>query len=259
MGQAETVADTLFSQERLLEPYAREFQGFGHFNIDGHVQPDLAESVAARIRAPPPVPDPNTFLEDLLHEKELGDQALHDGDQQEAIRIWKGVTFQILQASNRRTWLPLKTAGGKYFTDRVSELAFQIESDQAQRSLEAMRPIPLQIQISEGRSFFVHVEEEEEDKPGRLRRHMEHLARVLQVACFDAERVGTVLGTDWTPGNEQLARLCYSVAQGLRLVEWDFDLAEHEINRAGELVPDDPLIESEAQQIRVWKARVQGG
>lgn len=254
MGQAETVADTLFFQERVLEPYTRGLQGFGHFNIDGHVQPDLAESVAARIRAPPPVPDPNKFLEDLLRQKELGDQALRDGDQAGAFKILKGMTSALSQASKRRTWLRLKVAGGKDFTDRVSELAFQIKNDQAQRSLEAMRPIPLQIQISEGRSFFVHVNKE--DKHGNLRRRMGYLANELMGAFFDAEKVARVLGTDWAPSNEQLGRLCYSVAQGLRLSERNFELAERSINRAAELVPDDPLIESEAQQIKVWEGRL---
>lgn len=256
MGEAETKADTLFSQERLLQPYTQELHGFGQFNIDGHMQPDLAEAVVAKVQEEPPLPDPNTFLEDLLHQKELGDQALRDGDQKVATKIRKDAKFALLQASRRRRWLRLKEAGGKYFTDRVSELAFQIESNQVQSSLEAMRPIPLKIQISEGRSFFVDTKK---DKPRSLRLRLEDLGSNLLRACVGADKVGALLGTDWTPSDEQLARVCYSAAQGLRLWERHFHLAEHKINLAAELVPDDPLIQSEAQQIRVWKARVQGG
>ncbi|KAG6356279.1 hypothetical protein INS49_015666 [Diaporthe citri] len=246
------------NQERLLEPYTRELRGFDDFNIDGHVQTDLAEEVVAKVQEEPPPPDPEKFLEDLLHQKELGDQALHGGDQKKASKIWKDATFSLLQASKRRTWPRLKEAGGGDFTDRVSELAFQIESNQAQSSLEAMRGIPLQIQISEGWSYFVDTPEWN-DRPGDLMRRMDYLATDLQRACSDAEKVGTLLGTGWTPSDEQLARVCYSLAQGLRLFELNVDLAERKINRAAELVPDDPLIQAEAQQIRVWKARVQGG
>ncbi|KAK7710695.1 hypothetical protein SLS64_005598 [Diaporthe eres] len=244
------------NQERLLEPYTKELQGSEHFNIDGHVQPDLAEAVVAKVQAEPTVPDPNTFLDDLLHQKELGDQALRDGDYEGASRIWKNTYLAILQASKLRTWPGLKDAGGEDFADRVSELAFQIESNQAQGHLEAMQGIPLKIQISEGRSYFMDTQEE--DKPRNLRGRLQHMAGSLHRACRSAEQVGAVLGTGWTPSSEQLARVCYSLAQGLRLVERSVDVAEDKINRAAELLPDDPLIQSEAQQIRVWKARVEG-
>lgn len=246
----------MLSQERLLEPYTKELQGFDHFNIDGHVQPDLAEAVAATVRAEPKVPDPSTFLDDLLHQKELRDQALRDGNHEEAFRIWKNTILALRQASKHRTWPRLKEAGGEGFTDRVSELAFQIKTNQARGALEAMQGIPLQIQISVGRSYFMNTREE--DKPRNLRSRMAALANHLFKACFDAEEVGALLGTGWAPSSEQLARVCYSLAKGLRLMEQDVYHAEHKINRAAELLPDDPLIESEAQQIRVWKARVQG-
>ncbi|KAI7781010.1 hypothetical protein LA080_015353 [Diaporthe eres] len=244
------------NQERLLEPYTRELRGFDDFNIDGHVQPDLAEAVAAKVKEEPIPPNPNTFLEDLLHQKDLGDQALRDGDQQGASKIWSDASFALFQATKRRTWPRLKEAGGVLFADRVSELAFQIESSQAQSSLEAMRGLPLQIQISEARSYFMGTQDEHE--PDNLRFLMGSLAGILQRACDGAEGVGALLGTGWTPSDEQLARVCYSLAQGLRLMEEDFDLAERKINQAVELLPDDPLIQSEAQQIRVWKARVEG-
>lgn len=254
VGQAETVADTLFSQERLLEPYTTELRGFDDFHIDGHVQPVVAEAVVAKVKEEPPIPDPNTFLEDLLNQKELGDQALRDGDQEQASKTWKDATSSLLQESKCRTWPRLKEAGGEGFTYRVSELAFQILSNQAQCSLEAMRSIPLQIQTSEGRSFFVDMQHG--DKPVNLRRRMVDLARTLQSACVEAEEIGTLLGTGWTPSREQLARVCYTQAQGLRLREQDVDYAEERINLAAELQPDDPLIQSEAQQIIAWKARV---
>lgn len=256
MGQAETAADTLFSQERLLEPYTRELRGFEDFSIDGHVQPDLAEAVVAKVKEEPTPPDPDTFLDDLLHQNELGGQALRGGDQKGASKIWKDASFALFQASKHRTWPRLKEAGGEDFMHRVSELAFQIESNQAHSSLEAMQGLPLQIQISEARSYFMGGQDG--DEPRNLGIRLEALAGNLQRACESAEGVGALLGTDWTPGKGQLARLCYSLAQGLRLAERDVYLAELKINRAAELLPDDPLIQSEAQQIRVWKARVEG-
>lgn len=160
---------------------------------------------------------------------------------------------------NSKIWSRLKDAGGKGFARQVTGLVFEIQSYRAEGYLVAMRKIPLRIQISESRSIVGHVEEA--GKVRRLRAGLVVLMRNLHNIWFIAERIGHILGTDWTPTNEQQAKLQYRLAQGLRLVGDSNSVhdAEENIDRAVELLPDDTEIESEAQQIRVWKARVQGG
>lgn len=157
---------------------------------------------------------------------------------------------------NSKIWSRLKDVGGNGFARQVTELVFEIQSYRAESYLVAMRKIPLQIQISEARSMVGHVEEA--GKVRRLRAGLVVLMRNLRNICFIAQQIGHVLGTDWTQSNEQQAKLHYRMAQGLRLVGRDSQAAEQSIYRAIELLPDDEEIQSEAQQIRVWKARVQG-
>lgn len=158
---------------------------------------------------------------------------------------------------NSKIWSRLKDAGGKGFARQVTGLVFEIQSYRAEGYLVAMGKIPLQIQISESRSIVGHVEEA--GKVRRLRTGLVVLMRNLHNICFIAERIGHILGTDWTQSNEQQAKLHYRMAQGLRLVGRDSEGAEQSIYRAIELLPDDEEIQSEAQQIKVWIARVQGG
>lgn len=209
----------------------------------------------------PTLPDPDTFLGELLCQKELGDKAFSDGEREEAEMLWKGAYDGVLLVLNRSMWPRLKEAGGNDFTHRVTELAFEIWSNQAEGYLVAIRGISLQIQISQARCLLGRVEEA--DKLRRLQGRSALLGGKLRQACRTAEYMGPFLGTDWTPSNEQQAKLHYRLAQELRLQgqgqgQGVHD-AEENIDRAAELLPDDAEIESEAQQIRVWKARVRGG
>lgn len=207
----------------------------------------------------PTLPDPDTFLGDLLSQKELGDQAFSNGERDEADMFWKGAYGAILLVLNRNMWPRLKEAGGKDFTYSVTELAFEIQSSQAESHLVAMRGLPLQIQIV--RSCGPPGRADEAYKLRRLQGCLVLWGGKMREACSTAEYMGPFLGTDWTPSNEQQAKLQYRLAQGLRLVGHAHSVhdAEENIDRAAELLPDDAEIESEAQQIRVWKARVQGG
>lgn len=202
-------------------------------------------------------PDPDAFPGDLLRRKELGKEAFNEGDGEKAEKIWKDAYHIVLLLLNSKIWSRVKDAGGKGFARQVTELVFEIQSHRAEGHLVAMRKIPLQIQISESRVFLGHVEEI--GKVRRLRARLGVLMRNLHLICSNAERIAHILGTDWTPSNEQQAKLYYRMAQGLRLVGRDSQGAEQNIYRAVELLPDDAEIRSELQQIQVWKARVVGG
>lgn len=225
--------------------------------------------MASSVRQQPLYPDPDTFLEDLTRKKELGDQAAAGVHRNMGTSAWTDAKVLILHATSRNMWTALKQAGGKGFMDRVSELAFQIEHSRAERLLEKMHATRLRIQITTAQSRLVGKDESIilrfRADSWLFQSHLSDLADELRKTCADAEVVGTLLGTLWTPSDEQRARICYFRAQGLRLSEDEDDdddrrdarRAEHMINRADELLPGDPLIESEAQQIRVWNARFQ--
>lgn len=197
------------------------------------------------------------FLGELLRRKELGNQAFRDGNNDQARQFWSSVRYLLLEMRNRRQWPRYKKEGGKEFTDRVTELGFQAQANEAQIHLLDIRAACLQLQIHEGQSFYGSTQAE--DKVRRIRGRLVELVRRLDTACSEADSVNRLLGTDWSPSNEQLAKICYRRAHGFRLADKDSHFAEHMINHALELLPDDQLIQTEAQQIKVWRDRVRGG
>lgn len=224
------LTNVLLFQARLLSVFAKVHQGSGNFSIQGHIQPDLAQAVVARFRQEPVFPTPRAFLDDLAHEKELGNQAFNNGDVSEAYKHWGIARVMFYRARLRRAWPRLKQAGGKDFTDRVTELAFQVNNNWAQGYLVGMRNVVMREPWNRAKLDFWH--------------------KQLIDATSDASRMALILATDWGPSDEQYAKLCYRLAVAARLSGGrDLPRAEHFINFAISFLPGNPVIEAEAQEI----------
>lgn len=229
------LADTSSSQGRLLKPVHKILRGFDRFLVSGHLDADLAMAVTAKVRKEPELPQPQVFLEELFHQTGLGNQALSAGDPERAIGCWKTARITILRAANRRAWPRLKTDGGKDFTDGVSQLAFQIENNDAQ-------------------GYLVMMQKVDKTSPGG-HDMLKALGQNVTEACDRAGRSAALLGTGWTPSDEQKARIVYCRAQAHRIAEHYWD-AQQSISIAARLLPGDPLIESEAQEIAGLRERL---
>lgn len=228
----------MFSQKRLLNVYEEEFQGIDHFKIEGHVQQDLAKAVVDTIWKEPTIPRPNEMLEDLTQKKELGNQAYHYGDINKALEYWKEVYFIALEATHRRAWKSCKVAGGRRFTDGVTELAFLVRSNQALCYLIDMRRV-------------------DKSKPNHQLR-LDALLKKVNDIMLSHKRARTIFGTNWKPSREQLGNYYYQKALALRLAGRVVLEAEEFILLAAVYLPDNSLIQLEVQRIAEWKARLLG-
>lgn len=144
--------------------------------------------------------------------------------------------FMIKQAVNRRGWPHLEEAGGKEFTDCVSELAFKTYRDRARGQIRLM-----QADMAGGQE------------------HVRRFADSLYLACWEAANIGGKFRTNWNPSRKQLGSIYYLIAQGHQIMKYDVDRARRFIRVAKELRPNDPLVEAEMGQIERWKAELQSG
>lgn len=225
----------MFLQGRLLKPYGHALQGFDHIEIKGSVHRDLAEDMTRMMHREPALPSPDKFLEKLQAWKGLGDQAALDDDPITALAYWNATNIILYAARNRRAWPNFKEAAGKDFTDQISGLAFQIQSSRIQTYLQVAQKCLMG-----------------DDSAGVFKAWMTQIF----TACCGAMRVGKILGTDWRASDDQLATVLYCWARGHRLAEDDVHFAEDAIYHADRLRPGDPEIQSEMEEILMWKAQV---
>lgn len=211
-------------------------EGAGLFKIEGHVEPDLAEAVVARVCQEPELPQPQTFLEGLIRQKQAGEQAYRNRDLNQASKHLNTTELMLCKARNHRAWPQLKQDGGKVFTDRVTELSFYINVNWVQVYSVVMRGI--------------------DKREPNHRLQLDACGKKLARACSNAGYVEGLLHTDWTPSTLQMANLYYRVALAHRLAEHDADSAERWINLAAGLLPQDPVIQAEAQEIAKMRTSV---
>lgn len=195
----------------------------------------MAKAVVRTMKREPALPSPNKLLEKLLSWKSLGDQSVLESDPLRAIVHWNAANITLLAARNRRAWPSLIEAAGKDYTDYISDVAFQIQSNRVQAYLQLAQTGLLG--------------NDQEDP------FMTWITQIF-TSCNDAMLVGRTLGTDWSASDDQLATLFYCWAKAHRLAEQDVHFAEDAICRAAQLRPGDQEIHSEMRKILDWKARV---
>lgn len=222
-------------QERLFKPQCTRLHGFDHVRIRGSVDPDLAQAVVRAMKRQPALPSPSKLLEKLISWNGRGEKALRESDPLTALVYWNAANTNLLAARNRRAWPGFVETIGTDYTDHLSDVAFQIQSNRAQAYLQVTQTGLLG-----------------DDPEGPF---MTWMTQVFS-ACFDAMQMGKILGTNWTASDDQQATLLYRWAKAHRLAEEDVHFAENVIRRADHLRPGDQEILSEMRRILDWKASV---
>ncbi|KAK2603119.1 hypothetical protein N8I77_009599 [Diaporthe amygdali] len=218
------------NQGRLLEPYRNRLRGFDHVKIGGSIDSDLAKAVVADVTMESDYGTPHQFLAELLWLKEKGNQAFRQNCIIAAEDAWRIAANAISRASTGRTWSHLKEAGGKDFTDRVSELYFQLQSNLTHKLIKDMQASAPDRDV------------------------VQSSARLAWGSVREAQEVAKTLGTDWQPSDEQCAKLCYRLAVAHRLGKGNLLIAEASILYARVILPDDKMIQREKLLIEEWKA-----
>ncbi|KUL88398.1 hypothetical protein ZTR_04914 [Talaromyces verruculosus] len=213
------------NQERLLAPYRKHLHSFKNFKIDGKVKAEIANTVSTEIRQER-IPDPQELLEDIKRQKDLGNKHYLEGDMVKCSDDWCGALLQIHRLAKSHVWSRVKAAGGKPFTDKITELFFQLNMNEMQGTIKVM-----QQSTPQDRAEY---------------------ADGVYEAGQSASMASQVLGTDWKPNLEQRAKLAYRLAMTHRLADDDKRVAQQMITLAAGACPEDPAIQREKEAIRRW-------
>lgn len=172
------------------------------------------------------IPDPQELLEDIKRQKDLGNKHYLEGDTVKCSDDWCGALIQLHRLAKSHVWSRVKAAGGKPFTDKITELFFQLNNNRMQGTIKVM-----QQSAPQDRAEY---------------------ADGVYEAAQSASMASQVLGTEWKPSPEQEAKLCYRLAMTHRLADDDKRVAQQVINHAAQACPDDPAIQREKEAIRRW-------
>lgn len=207
-------------------------RGFPNFKVKGNVIPRLAKDISAEVKKDP-IPDPEELLNDILHQKDLGNQYFHNKNSAMASETWSKMLIKLLRLSKSNVWPRMKAEAGADFANRITELYFLLNSNLAANTLEAMR---------------------EADSRGDI-----NLASQLSGSLYHAAQMATeapqTFATDWRPSPQQEAKLGYRLAMAHRLARDNLQVAEHVINLAAMAIPGDVAIQREREEIARWRAR----
>ncbi|KAI0097665.1 hypothetical protein GGR51DRAFT_552923 [Nemania sp. FL0031] len=222
------------NQARLLEPYRKQLCGFTSFEVTGNVEPSLAESTMQEVSQYPSY-DPEDFLQDILQRNKLGHEYFDKGNNIMAYETWDGAFVKILSLtrSMNRVWQQMKTKAGTNWSYRLAEICFQLSYNRVKSIVRVMG------QLKEEKALMEHVD-----------RYFHSLESALIYEPFLFRQ----LGASWNPTATQKAERCYQAAIGHRLVERNIENAERYINFAAQILPANPDIQQERENIARWRA-----
>jgi hypothetical protein len=129
-------------------------------------------------------------------------------------------------AKSHSIWSRVKAAGGKPFTDKITELFYQLNGNRMQGTIKVMQESAPQDRAQWADSAYD--------------------------AGQSASMASQLLETDWKPSPEQEAKLCYRLAMTHRLADDDKRVAQQVINLASQACPNDAAIQREKEAIRRW-------
>jgi hypothetical protein len=203
----------------------KHLHGFKNFKIDGKVKIEIANAVSTEIKQEH-IPDPQELLEDIERQKEIGNRHYLEGDTVKCSDAWCGALMQLHKLANSHLWSRVKAAGGKPFTDKITELFYQLNNNRMQGTIKVMQQSapPDRAQYADG----------------------------AYDACQSASMASQLLGTDWRPSPKQQAKLCYRLAMTHRLADDNKGVAQQVIDLAAQACPDDPAIQKEKEAVRRW-------
>lgn len=127
--------------------------------------------------------------------------------------MWSGHTAS--QTLKSHVWSRVKAAGGKPFTDKITELFFQLNNNEKQGTIKVM-----QQSASHDRTQYADGA------------YMQARPRLWRIRCW--ERTGN---------RARNKKLCYRLAMTHRLADDNKRVAQQVINLAAQACPDDAAIQ----------------
>lgn len=172
------------------------------------------------------MPDPQELLEDIKRQKDIGNRHYLEGDTVKCSDDWCGALIQLHRLAKSHVWPRVKAAGGKPFTDKITELFFQLNINRMQGTIKVMQ----------------------QSTPQDRAQYADGVYEAGQTASMASQ----ILETDWNPSLEQRAKLAYRLAMMHRLADGDKRVAQQMIILAAGACPNDPAIQREKEAITRW-------
>ncbi|RAO72232.1 uncharacterized protein BHQ10_008244 [Talaromyces amestolkiae] len=192
-----TLTPKFLDKERLLAPCRKHLRSSKNFEIDSKVKAEIANDESTVIKQER-IPDPQEPLDDIKRQKELGKRHYLEGDMIKSSDVWCGAA-----------------AGGKPFTDKITELFFQLNNNEKQGTIKVM-----QQSASHDRTQYADGA------------YMQARPRLWRIRCW--ERTGN---------RARNKKLCYRLAMTHRLADDNKRVAQQVINLAAQACPDDAAIQ----------------
>ncbi|KAI2622085.1 hypothetical protein GGS21DRAFT_373714 [Xylaria nigripes] len=216
-------------QERLLQPYRKHLRGFVAFEVVGNVEASLAAAVSREVKRDP-IQDPEELLQEMLQAKELGKRYFNQGNSNMASETWAKAALKLHKLVGSDVWPRMKAESVDDWSDKMTEIFFQLYSNLAANTLRVMRQKEADLELA-----------------GQYSGALYHAAQMASTAS-------EVLQTNWRPTPEQEANLCYRLASAHRIARDSIEVAEHCINLAAQHLPNDVSIQQEKRSIAEWRA-----
>ncbi|KAF8856025.1 hypothetical protein BDZ45DRAFT_484646 [Acephala macrosclerotiorum] len=236
-GEKTSNLQTFYSrklQEKLIAPYRAELRGFPHFKFKGAIASDLKKTAETEITRPVTL-DPKDVLVEVEELKTQGNSCFRNGDRRGASEYWAQALMKMERVMGGKAGQRLQDAGGVPFLNSMAALTFDLNSNMAQNHLKSMRQYA-------GNQRLVSL-----------------FAANLSDSIFAAIRAASKYpGSTWRPTPQQVAKIAYKKAVGVRLggEELLISQAEGAIETALNAMPGDVEIQREKQRIAQWRSRI---
>ncbi|KAF1955154.1 hypothetical protein CC80DRAFT_474478 [Byssothecium circinans] len=130
------------TQENLLRPLQTGLRGIKNIRIAGHVAPAIAK-VARGTISQDESSNAQKVLENMINEKEKGQNRFHQGALDEACMIWLDTAAEIEKLHAGSSWASLIDQSDEVFIAKIAEIYFLLKLNIAHVQLTGMeRPVP---------------------------------------------------------------------------------------------------------------------
>jgi len=224
-------------QEHLLEPITTHLRGVTDVQINGPVDPALAQTVKDEV-AKPRWTDPEATLDEIHTGTDVGKRQWQNRDFYAASESWSYAMRNLERMRHSSSWTGLAKTGGLDFVNSTADLHF---------TLHLLRASFLQVDMAA-----------EAADPATLHRNgvlsLQHLYKCAATSARFAQHADAT----WVPSNQQQAKMSYRRARCLRLMN-SVRCAEEAralVEQAVLLDGNDMAIRDEKDAVLGWHAEV---
>lgn len=216
--------DLVKNQKSLLQPFQNHLRGFIDVKIQGNVDKELAKTVQQEI-ANEELPNPDVFLEEVMHLKDKGNEFFREGNLDDALRMCIWGNFMLRRLRRHQLWWHFRRKFGVDFLNSLAQLHFTLHSNIGQYRLQGMHEI------------------QGADRGAKLLAVSGRVKRSAQRAM-----AGRKFSMTWQPSAPEKATVIFRSAQAARFAG-ELAPAQELIRRALYLQPNDLSIRREAREI----------